>query len=310
MRILISDQNFGDDAALERRLAAAVGVELAVEDCRDEAGVAAALARHRPDALIVQFAPVGRTALGEAGGLRAIVRCGIGVDNVDVRAAAERGIAVARIPDYCVDEVADHTLALVLAVERGTMALANDVAAGNWSFRASGRLRRLRGRTFGLVGYGQIARAVAERARSFGYAVAAHDPAFDDLYSLEELLRRADVLAVHVPLTDETRGMIGRDELALLPRGAIVVNTARGGIVDEDALLEALEAGTLRGAALDVLAVEPPPPDHPLRRAPNLVLTPHAAWYSEEAIEELRRKAVESALALVRGERPVGLVTS
>ena len=317
MRILVSDQNFGDGAELERRLAAEAGVELEVEECSSEDEVAAALARHRPDALLVQFASVGRRALESANGLRAIVRLGIGVDNVDVGAAAERGIAVARVPDYCIDEVADHTLALVLAVERHVVELARDTAGGGWSFRAGGPMRRLRGRTLGLVGFGRIARAVGERARAFGLEVAAHDPLVPDgeirsagaePLPLEELLMRSDVLSVHVPLTEETRGLIGRSRLALLPPGAVVVNTARGGLVDEYALAEALGSGRLRGAALDVLVTEPPPGDHPLRALPNLLLTPHAAWYSEEAIVELRRKAVEAALALLRGERPSGIV--
>ena len=314
MRILITDQNFGDDARLERELAAGAGVDLQVAECADEEDVAAAIAAFAPDALVVQFVPVGRVALAGATSVRGIVRCGIGVDTIDLAAAAEAGIAVARVPDYCVDEVADHTLALVLAVERRLPAL---LADGGWNFRAGGAIRRLRGRTFGLLGFGQIARAVAGRAAGFGYRIAAHDPALDDdairaggaePRSFEELLRGADVLSVHVPLTASTRGLLGRDELALLPDGAVVVNTARGGIVDEDTLVDALAGGRLRGAALDVLSGEPLPPDHPLRRVPGLLLTPHAAWYSEEAIPELRRKAFEAAVDLVRGGTPAGLV--
>jgi D-3-phosphoglycerate dehydrogenase len=319
MRILVSDQNFGDDAQLERRLAAEAGVELVVVSCSSEQEVAEALERHRPDALLVQFAPVGRNALRAAGGLRAIVRCGVGVDNVDVAAAAERGIVVARVPDYCVDEVADHTLALVLAVERGVVGLAAAADAGSWSFRASGPLRRLRGRTLGLVGFGRIAQEVAARARGFGLAVAAHDPFLPDgdvrglgaePLGFGALVARSDILSVHVPLTDSTRGLVDAEVLARLPAGAILVNTARGGLVDEEALAAALRSGRLRGAALDVLESEPPAPGHPLAGAPNLLLTPHAAWYSEEAIVELRRKAVESTLALLRGERPSGVVAA
>jgi D-3-phosphoglycerate dehydrogenase / 2-oxoglutarate reductase len=316
MRILITDQNFGDDARVERELAADAGVDLRFAECTGEADVAAAVADCAPDALVVQFVPVGRVALAGATSVRGIVRCGIGVDTIDLAAAAEAGIPVARVPDYCIDEVADHTLALVLAVERAIPALAAD---DGWNFRAGGALRRLRGRTFGVLGFGQIARAVAARAAGFGYRVVAHDPALADEAiraggaeprSFEELLREADVLSVHVPLTDSTRGLVGRAELALLPEGAVVVNTARGGIVDEDALVDALRAGRLRGAALDVLTTEPLPPDHPLRRVPGLLLTPHAAWYSEEAIPELRRKAFEAAVDLARGGTPAGLVTA
>ncbi len=307
MRILIADQNFGDDARVERELIEAAGADLAVADCRSEEDVAAALARYRPDALLVQFAPVGARALAAADGLTAIVRYGVGVDNVDVRAAEAAGVSVGRVPDYCVDEVADHTIGLLLAVERGIVALAAQTGAGGWDVRAVAPVRRLRGLRLGLVGFGRIGCAVARRAAAFGLRVGAFDALVSDAdvrtagaepVGFQDLLRSSDVVSLHVPLTDETRGLIGRDELELLPEGAIVLNTARGGLVDEDALAEALWAGKLRGAGIDVVASEPPRPDHPLRSAPGAVLTPHAAWYSETAILELRRKAVETALAL------------
>jgi D-3-phosphoglycerate dehydrogenase len=316
VRILASDQNFRDDAAVERELIAAAGGEFLLADCSSEDDVAAALDRHRPDALLVQFAPVGARALEAAGTLRAIVRVGVGVDNVDTRAAASAAVAVARVPDYCVEEVADHTLALLLTVERRIVALAAEAAAGRWDFRAAGPIRRLCGRTLGLVGYGRIARAVGERARAFGLEVAAHDPWAVDFEgaeavgSLDELLSRSDVFSLHVPLSEETRSLVGRRELDLLPESAVLLNTARGGLVDEEALADALRSGRLRGAGLDVLAAEPPPAGHPLEDAPNLVLTPHAAFYSEEAVLELRRRSVETALALLAGEQPEGLMTA
>ena len=318
MRILISDENFGDDAEIERRVAGTAGVEIALESCRNEDDVVQALLRHRPEVLLVQFAPVGRTALASANGLRGVVRYGVGVDNVDLEAAADHGVAVARIPDYCLDEVADHTLALVLALERGLVRLAREVTDGGWTFRAAGSVRRVHGRTLGLLGFGEIARRVADRASAFGYRVEAHDPALAgadirargvDPRSFEDLLRRSDVLSVHVPLTEATRRLLDARTLALLPEGAIVVNTARGGIVDEDALVAAVAARRLRGAGLDVLEHEPPPSDHPLRHTPGILLTPHAAWYSEEAIADLRHKAISTAIGLLRGERPAGLVT-
>jgi len=307
MRILIADQNFGDDARVERDLAEAAGVDLVVADCRSEEEIAAALARYRPDVLLVQFAPVGARALAEANGLTAIVRYGVGVDNIDVRAAEAAGVAVGRVPDYCVDEVADHTIALLLAVERGIVALAAQTAAGGWDVRTAAPVRRLRGLCLGLVGFGRIARAVARRATALGLRIVSFDALVDERElraagaepaTFDDLLRTCDVVSLHVPLTEETRGLIGTRELDLLPEGAILLNTARGGLVDEDALVAALRAGRLRGAGIDVLATEPPPPDHPLRSAPGAVLTPHAAWYSETAILDLRRKAVETALAL------------
>ena len=309
VRILISDQNFGDDARVERALAASAGAELVVADCRTEDDVASALAEHRPDALLVQFAPVGARALAAADGLAAIVRYGVGVDNIDTSAAAAAGIAVGRIPDYCVGEVADHTIALLLAVERRVVELAQQTAAGGWDFHAAVPVRRLEGLTLGLVGFGRIARAVAARAAAFGFRVVAYDPALEphdvreagaEPLGLDDLLRRSDFLSLHVPLTEETRGLIGRRELDLLPQGATVVNTARGGLLNEHALAMALGEGRLRGAGIDVLTDEPPALDHPLRGAPGAVLTPHAAWYSETSVLELRRKVVETALALAR----------
>jgi len=317
MRILITDQNFGDDARVERELVEGTAYELAVEACASEDDVIAALERHRPELLLVQFAKVGAAAIGRADSVRGIVRVGVGVDNVDLDAARERGIAVARVPDYCVDEVADHTLALVLAVERRLMPTAGGTGRGEWNFRAGGPMRRLRGRTFGLLGFGRIARAVAVRARSFGYVVLAHDPALSDTaiegegaepVGFDELIARSDVLTLHLPLTAETQGVIGTRELALLPDGAVVVNTSRGGLIDEAALLDALREGRIGGAGIDVLEREPPPADEPLRDAPRIVLTPHAAWYSEAAIADLRRKAIEAAFLLAEGGIPVGSV--
>ena len=203
-------------------------MEVTVASCRDEDDVADALERYRPDVLLVQFAPVGRQALASAHGLGGSVRYGVGLDNIDLVAATERGIAVARIPDYCLDEVADHTLALVLAVERGIVALARDVEAGGWSFRAAGTVRRLRGRTFGLLGFGQIARRVALSRSRVRVCVVAHDPALsaDEILadgaeprSLEALLGDADVLSIHAPLTDSTRGLLDARALELLTRG-------------------------------------------------------------------------------------------
>ena len=298
--ILVTDQNFGDDAAVERELVEAAGGTLALEACRTEADVAAAIERHRPEALLVQFAPVGRRALASSDGLAAIVRYGVGVDNIDTAAAEERGIAVGRVPDYCVTEVADHTIALFLAVERGLLELSRQAAAGGWDHTAVAPVRRLDTLTLGLLGFGRIARAVARRAEALGLTVVAHDPAQEGTLPLDDVLRRSDVLSVHAPLTDETRHLVGARELELLPEGAIVLNTARGGLVDEDALAAALSSGRLRGAGIDVLVEEPPPADHPLRHAPRVVLTPHAAWYSETAVLELRSKAVETAIDLLR----------
>lgn len=312
MRILITDNNFQDDAAVERRAVESAAVEVITAACRTEDDVIAALERYRPTAVLVQFAPVGDRAIAAAAGVRAVVRYGIGVDNIDTRAAEAAGIAVGRVPDYCIDEVADHSLALLLAVNRGIVELAGQTTVGGWDFRVAAPVRRLRGQILGLIGFGRIARALADRAAALGMRVVATDPGVADAdvraagahpLPLDELLACADVLSLHAPLTDETRGLIGRRELAMLPAGAIVLNTSRGGLVDEDALAEAVASGHLRGAGVDVLEHEPAAADHPLRSTPGVVLTPHAAWYSESAVVDLREKAVATALHLAV-ERP------
>lgn len=308
MRILITDQNFGDGAELERRAVEAAGGELVVEACRSEEDVAAAFEAHRPDAVLVQFAPIGKVALRAANGVAGIVRYGVGVDNIDTRAAAARGIVVERVPDYCIAEVAEHTLGLLLAVERGLVDLAADTRSGGWDFRRAGSVRRLATLRLGLVGFGAIGQAVASRAAPLVARIAAYDPGISkeqieaagvEPLELDPLLACSDVLSLHVPLTEATRGLVGARELALLPDEAVVLNTSRGGLLDEDALAAELRSGRLRGAGIDVLAHEPPAPDHPLRSAPGAVLTPHAAWYSGAAVVELREKAVAAALALV-----------
>ncbi len=304
-RILVLDHAFGDDLEVEREIATAHGHDLVAGQARDEGQAAELMRTYDPDAVLVQFAPVSAPVLAAASRLRGVVRYGVGLDNVDTTAAVERGIVVARVPDYCVEEVADHAWALLLALHRRLPALAAAVSSGEWDWRAGGPVPRLRGRRLGLLGYGRIARAVAARARASGLDVQAHDPyaaeADVPLLGLDELLRASHMLSLHLPLTEETRGVLGARELELLPEGAIVVNTARGPLVDEDALLEALDSGRLAGAGVDVLQDEPPTPGHRLLSHPRALVTPHAAWYSEGSVLELRRRAAEAAVAILDG---------
>jgi D-3-phosphoglycerate dehydrogenase len=304
-RILVLDHAFGDDLEVEREIATAHGHDLVAGQARDESQAVELMRTYDPDAVLVQFAPVSAPVLAAASRVRGVVRYGVGLDNVDTTAAVERGIIVARVADYCVEEVADHAWALLLALHRQLPALAAAVASGEWRWQAGGPIPRLRGRRLGLVGYGRIARAVAQRARASGVEVHANDPnaaeADVPLLALDDLLRASDMLSLHLPLTEETRHLLGARELALLPEGAIVVNTARGPLVDEGALLDALDSGRLAGAGLDVLAREPPEPGHPLRSHPRALVTPHAAWYSEGSILELRRRTAEAAVAILAG---------
>jgi D-3-phosphoglycerate dehydrogenase/C-terminal binding protein len=254
---------------------------------------------------------------------RLIVRCGVGYDNVDRVLARSRGIAVANVPDYGTEEVADSAIALALALTRG-VTLYNSrlrLRTGDWSYVMSAPLHRLRGQVFGVVGLGRIGTATALRAKALGMDVVFHDPYLPDgvdkavgvrrAESLEELLAQSRVLSLHCPLTPETRHLIDATALEKLPKGAFLVNTARGAVVDVSAVLPALESGRLAGAALDVLPQEPPSDEHPLLRAwrdpshpahDRLILNPHAAFYSEEGLMDMRVKGATACRRALLGE--------
>jgi D-3-phosphoglycerate dehydrogenase / 2-oxoglutarate reductase len=249
--------------------------------------------------------------------LRVVATCSVGFDHVACEEAERRGIWVCNVPDYCVDEVADHSLALLAALLRGVVELDRSVRAGRWDWTAAGSLRRLRGTRLGVVGFGRIGRALAERATALGFEVWATDPAVpaDTISaagvrpaSLDELLEACEAISLHLPLTPETEGLIGAAELARMPAGAVLVDTARAQLVDLDALLRALASGQLGGAALDVLPTEPPTSASPALQAPRLIVTPHAAWYSAEAEEAVLRRPVLSVRAVLEGREPEGAV--
>jgi D-3-phosphoglycerate dehydrogenase len=266
---------------------------------------------------LVSFEPVRAADVDRLPSLRVIATPSVGFDHVDVDAATTRGVWVCNVPDYCVDEMADHALALLLSLVRGVVELDRSVRAGDWTYEAAGRLQRVADVRLGVVGLGRIGRALATRARALGMEVSAHDPFVSDEEiartgadpaTLDDLLRRSTAISVHAPLTPETRGLIGARELALLPDGAYVVNAARAGLVDTGALLSALESGHLGGAALDVLDVEPPSPESPAPSASRLVVNPHAGWYSDRAEEAVFMRAAESVRDVLEGLRPQGAV--
>jgi len=237
---------------------------------------------------------VGPELFAQLPALRVVGTATVGFDHIDIDAAEERSVAVVSVPDYCTQEVADHSLALLYALVRGVVALDQDVRRGRWNPRAGGALRTIAELRVGIVGLGRIGGAVATRLLALGADVWANDllPVSRDgvrFVDLDELLAECDVVTLHVPLTRETRGLIGRAQLASMKRDALLVNTSRGAVVELGAVLGALRGGRLGGAALDVLPQEPPPMA-PL--APNLVLTPHAAFYSEAAAERALRLAV------------------
>ena len=249
------------------------------------------------DALLVTAAYVTRRVMETLRPkLRAVVRYGVGLDRIDLDAARELGVDVRNCRDFCTDEVADQTLALVMALSRRVVRYALETRSGGWGRVGEGPLVRLSGKRAGVIGFGAIGQAVARRLQGVGMEVVTHDPFVDEatarehgvtLASLEDLLAKAHVICVNCPLTDETRGLISTEQFALMAPGALIVNTARGGIIDEDALAAALREGRIAGAGLDVLEQEPPPADHPLLAMDNVIITPHMAASSVEAMAEL-----------------------
>jgi D-3-phosphoglycerate dehydrogenase len=266
------------------------------------------------DAVIVCYAQITAAIIGALTRCKVIGRTGLGVDNIDVPAATVRGIAVTYVPDYCLREVSDHAMALLLALARKVPFSNKLVQSGRWEMPAVAPLRRLEGQVLGLIGFGNIPRALAPKAKAFGLKVITHDPyvskdvlaaAGVEGVSFDELLARSDFISVHAPLMPATRGLLNAAAFAKMKKGALIVNTARGPLIDEPALIAALDAGHLGGAALDVVATEPLPKDSPLIGRDNVILTPHTAFYSVEALEELQTKCASDVARVLSGEKPV-----
>jgi len=266
------------------------------------------------DAVLVTYAKLPGELLKELKRCRVIGRFGLGVDNIDLPAAARLGITVTYVPDYCLREVSDHAMALLLALARKIAFSDRLVQSGYWEVPPIVPLRRLEGQVLGLVGFGNIPRALAPKAKAFGLKVITHDPyASADVVkalgventSFDDLLGRSDFISVHAPLLPATRGLMNAAAFAKMKKGAFLINTARGPLVDETALIAALDSGHLAGAALDVIAVEPIAKDSPLLGRNNVILTPHTAFYSVEALEELQAKCASDVARVLSGEAPI-----
>lgn len=264
------------------------------------------------DAVLVAMTQIDCDAVGCLEKCKVIVRYGVGVDNIDLAAATERGIVVAYLPGYCTEEVANHALALLLASARSILALDSHVKGGGWTRRGE-TPRPLYGETLGIIGFGRIGRALARRALALKMRLLAYDPYVDESViaqhgaiktGLDPLLRQSDYVSLNASLTPETRGIIGRRELALMKETAFLINTARGPEIDETALLEALRDRRIAGAALDVFEQEPLPPDSPLRSLNNVLLTPHMAFFSRQSMARARREVGRAAAAVLNGRWP------
>jgi D-3-phosphoglycerate dehydrogenase len=264
------------------------------------------------DGLMVTFANISKEIIQGLERCKVIGRYGIGVDNIDLDAATEAGIQVCYVPDYCQDEVSDHAMTLLVSLARKITYSNSLVQQGRWDAKAVAPMYRLRGRTLGLVGLGQIPQSVVPKAQAFGLNVIASDPFvpeevaknFDvELVDFDSLLERSDYISVHAPLTDKTHHLFSKDAFQKMKSEALLINTARGPLVDDQALADALDDGQIGGAALDVLPIEPPV-DSPLLNRDNVIITPHTAFYSVEALVDLQTKAAEDVVSVLNGQTP------
>lgn len=313
-KVLVTDYAW-PSLDIERRVLDAIGAKLLVAKTGEEAELIELAPQ--ADAILTCWKPVTPAVLDAANRCVMVSRYGVGLDNIAVDHATKLGMLVTNVPDFCLDEVSDHAMALLLACARRVGLFARATRTGIWDLKAGRPIPRLRGQTVGLLGFGNIGRTMVPKAKGFAFNVIAFDPyappeAFAD-FGIEQcewadLLDRSDYVSIHMPLTSQTRGLVDESALRLMKPTAYLINTSRGPIVNEDALQQALTEGWIAGAGLDVLIEEPPSSEHPLLALDNVVATPHAAFYSETAIEELQRKGAENAAHVLERKLPAHIV--
>jgi len=307
LAVLLTDRAWPDDT-IEREVLASAGLRVisGPADAAQASTIEHLVEEHRPAAILTCWAPVSAAAIAASPQLRVVSRMGVGLDNIAVDAATHSGVLVTNVPDYCVEEVSDHAVGLVLAWTRGLVRADRDVRAGHWN-PAGARLRRLSALTCGIIGYGRIGRSTARKLLGLGTRVLAADPSARSdvdrvsMVALDELLAASDVVIVHAPLTSATHHLIGSRELSLMRPGGFLVNVSRGGLVDTTALVDALREGHLTGAGLDVIESEPAVPPELLEH-PGVVITPHIAFSSDASVEQLRRSAAEEVVRVLGGQ--------
>lgn len=311
-RVVVTDDRFG---SYEEEKSVLSGVDCTVEVAEISESDDPVLVFEDADALLVNLFPLTREIVKRLPKCRIISRYGVGVDNVDVAAATEAGIWVARVPDYGYEEVSDHALALLLGCIRNIVYVDRRIRDGAWNLKDEYRAMRVKGRILGLIGFGLIGRALYRKVQGLELSqVLVCDPYIDQQTirdagavpaDLKTVLEESDYLSIHAPLTPETRGLIGKEQIQLMKPTAIIVNTSRGGIISESALAEALAGGDLGAAGLDVFEHEPIPSGSPLLRLDNVILTDHTGYYSEESIVELKTKAAQNILEVFAGRKPL-----
>ena len=311
-RIIIVDNRF-DDYKEERDVLRKLSTKISICRSMDENVVAKSV--KDSDAVIVNLAPITENVIEGMSKCKVISRYGVGYDNVDVEAATNRGIWVANVPDYCVEDVSDHAIALLLACIRKIAYKDKKIREGFWNLYKKQPIHRIKGSIIGLVGYGAIARALHRKIAGFGFKkVLAYDPyVSEEIFTkynvvkvdFESLLKESNYISIHVPLNEKTRGMFDKKEFKKMKDDAIIINTSRGGIINENALIDALKNGEIGYAGLDVFETEPLPKNHPFLRLDNVILSDHTAYYSEESLVELKTKAALNVLEVLRGNSPI-----
>ncbi|AIY06657.1 dehydrogenase [Planococcus sp. PAMC 21323] len=313
-KVVVTDYEYSTFAP-EEEVLSKLGIELEFAQCKTEDEVIEAC--KDADALINQYAPISRNVIEKLEKCKVISRYGVGFNTIDVDAATEKGIIVSNVTDYCLDEVSNHAIALILSNARKVTQLNNAVKRGNWDFKVAVPIYRLKGRTLGLVGFGNIPQLVAKKVQTFDLNVITYDPFVSEelaasrnveLVSLEELCRHSDYISIHVPLNEHTEKMISYEQFSKMKKEVFIINTARGPIIDEQALIKALQEGQIAGAGLDVFETEPVEPDNPLLKMDNVIINPHSAFYSVEAETELKRKTAENVADVLSGYYPTYLV--
>ncbi|MBA7497433.1 Glyoxylate/hydroxypyruvate reductase B [subsurface metagenome] len=297
---------------IERKILSEIDPEFVLAYCNTEDEVIEVA--QDAGGIINQYAPITRRVIELLKRCKVIARYGVGVDNINIEAATEHKIIVANVPDYCIDEVSTHAMALILACARGITLLDNKIREKKWDFTLAKPLFRTQGKTLGLFGLGRIAKMVAQKASGFGFRIIAYDPYVSKvnigvkLVEFSQLLSDSDFISIHTPLTDKTRHSFGESELKTMKKTAYLINTARGPIIDERNLYVALKEKWIAGAALDVMEKEPPDWENLLPKLDNLIITPHISFYSEESYVELKTKTAKAVLSVLKGGLPRAMV--
>lgn len=308
-KVVITDHRFPNIDS-EHQVLSEVGAEIIVSEAKNDEELIELV--KDADGILNARLKINPKVIESMERCKVMVRYGIGVDTIDIESATKKGIMVCNVPDYCIDEVANHALTLILCLGRKIMLSSRQVLAGEWSIASLKPLKRFTEQTIGIVGFGRIGRNLANKAKHLGFKIIAFDPYVGEniladgvqMVSLEKLIRESDYISLHAPLVSENKGMIGKKQLDIMKKDAYLINVSRGPLIDESALIEALENKKIAGVGLDVLVNEPPRRDNPLLKLGNVLITPHSAWYSDEAITELQLKAAKTVAAVLSGDIP------